>query len=716
MPIENHGSGDGSIDDAEAAAVTRGGRRRGRRAARGAVEDAELSSHTGFPTVESMLPVLKFFILPGLMFVAIILAGSLPKIILYPVALVLGIYVFASVFRGVDLVLACLLLYIPFSTTYVIPIAPGINGTNALLILAALASIIQAQQRNESWFNWLPGTTMVLLYAGLTCFSVVLAVLQPYGYSYIVHNEFHSVKGWVDQFIAYFIILSCIRDRETAKRVVLYMCIGSMMLVVYAVPEMLEKMGRSTIDKSRVEGPQRQSNNFGGFVAYSTMLLLGLFYVFMNHIKAWLLTPYFLVGLKVLISSFSRGAYLALLAGGFIATWYRGKGFMMLIGAAGLAVLIAFPGLIPESIMARMDSVIAKVQSREEFQAPELDKSSQDRFILWKAAGDMTLESPLFGKGFKGFQKLKNQYTEVQVRESDPHNMYLYIASQMGIPALSLFLMLIAFVFFSARRCLLTTDDQFIRAAATGIAAAAAAYAVVNMFGSRAVNLEFALYFWTMMVCIQVFLFAPDDAHGVQQKRPRGARQAMVEAAGQVASVAGGFAAGTTAGAEADSPRRVLGRRRARASGAVTQRVATGKHREARVTARDVSRAERDQQQVADAANEGRHPEADVGSIGARQYRPGQVLPLVRTRAAHASGNGSASGTGGAREAAASVETQESSSRPVRARRKARGGSRGSVKPKRMNAFEAARKQAEADEGDEAITPPGRNTRRNKAS
>ena len=55
----------------------------------------------------------------------------------------------------------------------------------------------------------------------------------------------------------------------------------------------------------------------------------------------------------------------------------------------------------------------------------------------------MTKKSPILGYGFKTFPKFKGEFTETEVHESDNHNMYLYLSSQMGIPAVVLFVLIL---------------------------------------------------------------------------------------------------------------------------------------------------------------------------------------------------------------------------------------------------------------------------------
>ena len=482
------------------------GRAAGRRGKRAKARKQALrdSMKHGWPEWEGLRPVMTFMLFPFIMALGVVLTGPWPLVMLYGFAGLLGLYVFYSAFRGVELVLACMVLYLPFSTTYVIPVAPGVNGTNMLILLGLFASVMRAVDERQGWLAWPRGTTTVFIFGFLSCISAFTVMREPGGYAWLMYNNILNYKAWVDQFILYFIALSCVRSIDVAKRMVLYMGIGAVILVLYSVPEMLDKMGNSSIEKSRIGGPLKQPNNFGGLVAYTVLPLVAIFVTYIKDIRAWILTPYFLIALKVLITTFSRGAYVAMAVGGFMAAYYKGKGFLFFWTTVALCFFLLFPSMIPDAVTDRMfgskdeNSIVVAA-------GPEtMDKSSESRLILWRAGGKMILENPILGKGFKGFTKLKAQYTEREVRESDPHSTYIYIASQMGLPALVLFLLILGYSFHLGRTLSRNKDDLFIRAIGIGGASATVCYSVICVFGSRAVNLEFTAYFWVYFVCMQV--------------------------------------------------------------------------------------------------------------------------------------------------------------------------------------------------------------------
>lgn len=462
------------------------------------------SGISGWPEFDGLKPVLTFLAIPAFLVLAITISGvGWPKFILYPIAMALGVVVAFSAFRGVELVLAVLLIYLPFSKIYVVPLAPGINATNVLILLGIFAAVLRLMATRQKLTEFHAGAYLVFAFGALTSLSAITISQFPGGRVYLLYNEILSFKAWVDQFIFYFIVLMCVRDVQTAKRCIIYVMIGSALVVLYSIPEMLDKAGRSTIEKSRIGGPHLQSNNFGGFVAYTVLPLIALFVIYIKDVRAWLLTPYFLLTIKVLITTFSRGAYLAVVVGGFLVAWLKGKQFLAWWAAAVLSLILIFPSVIPDSILARMDTFTNQSNSAASTEE-QLDKSSAVRLIMWRAGAQMMLESPWLGKGFKGFQLLKDDYTEVPVEESDPHSMYLYIGSQMGIPALSLFLVILGYSYWLGVYLSKNTEDRFIKVIGIGGAAATACFAVVCIFGSRAVSLNFTVYFWTFLVVMQV--------------------------------------------------------------------------------------------------------------------------------------------------------------------------------------------------------------------
>ena len=442
-----------------------------------------------------------FLLLIPISFLAIniISGGFFPKFIIYGVALVVGFFAFLKSFQDQELILAAFIFYLPMAKEIKIDIAPMVNGTNIFFFLLVVSLMFSSREK-------IPGVKSSALhkymiwYAILSSISVLTTIIFiPDGFDYFRNEIIYDYKAWVDQFVLYFLIFKCIDNKGLAKRVFFYMVIGTIFVELFAVREMLEKMGRSTIEKSRVNGPLHQPNDFGAFIVYTSSMLSAVFVVNIKNIKAWILTPYFLFLVKLLLATFSRGAYVGFAAVALISSYVKGKKFLISIALMGVLAIALFPELVPSSLRSRMEQTTQNDGLEE-----KMDKSSENRFVLWQAAIQMTKESPLIGKGFKGFRYNKSNYTEYPVRESDPHNMYLYISSQMGIPVLVLFLMILIKLFLDGRFLYINSKDSIDKMVGLSATSMSAGVAIINVFGSRMINIEVCGYVWIMIVLVNV--------------------------------------------------------------------------------------------------------------------------------------------------------------------------------------------------------------------
>jgi O-antigen ligase len=464
------------------------------------IESAAIRESTGWHWANGSLRSTLLFLTVLVIFALIVVSQKdpLPSWVLYSFAVTVGIILFLRSLVDAEWLLALVPLYIPLSKQYVVSLAPGINGTNILLIMLVLSWFVLSQRDMQPMFKRLPKTRLVLVWAILSCFSVVTLVFTRGGLSYLLEDVLVDYKAWVDQFVLFFVFVNLIRDGAMARRVVLYMMLGALVVTVIGMQEMLGKLGLNSIEKSRLLGPQQQPNDFGAFLVYSTAPFIGLFLVSIGNWRAWVLLPYLTVVGKLLIMTFSRGAYLGLAVASTMTSYVRGKWFLILTTVLLMAALSIFPELVPESLLDRMSHT--KVDNT--YSGNQLDKSSQSRLVLWDAAANMSLESPLFGKGFGMFPVLKSRYTEQEVVESDTHNMYLYISSQMGIPALISFLLILYATYRAGTGVYRNAEDRFTRAIGLGGVALATGTAAINMFGSRMVNTEVSGYFWIYLAVL----------------------------------------------------------------------------------------------------------------------------------------------------------------------------------------------------------------------
>jgi putative inorganic carbon (hco3(-)) transporter len=459
----------------------------------GAEAEAALDPNTwaGAP----LKATLKLMVVPGVLGVFILLGGGLPTWLLYGVAGVFGLAVLPRLLRDPEPVMAIAIAYLPLNKMFAVPIAPGVNATNVVEALLLYHWFRAGRGDPDAPRN--PASRLVAIYAGVSLFSVVTALVVA-GADF-VSDKILDVRWWLDQFIVYFTFARLIKDGKMAQRLLVYMMLTSTVILGLGVQEWIDKRDASSIEKARLLGPQLQPNDFGAFMAYAAAPFIAL--VLINIARPRVLAyaiPYLLMTARILLATFSRGAYLGVALGAVVAGYVRGKFF--LIGAAvfGLLLVVVFPQIVPESLRARMGQTASEGGATTE----SVDKSSQTRLILWEAALKITKKSPLFGFGFKTFPKYKGEFTEEEVHESDNHNMYLYLTSQMGIPAALLLLLIMWRMGVLGARVYRASDQNFERVVGMTATALAGSAFLVNMFGSRMVDICVSVNFWITLAIV----------------------------------------------------------------------------------------------------------------------------------------------------------------------------------------------------------------------
>jgi len=439
--------------------------------------------------------VLRFLMIPGLFAIPVLLIGEgVPSIILYSFALFFGVALIIRSFGSIEYLMASFIFYIPLSKMMPISIAPMVNGTNIFILLLLALMFLRKKEQGDGLGQ---SNKLLIFFAVLTSLSGITALFAM-GPQHIFGMYLLEYKSWVDQLIFILIFSKLISSRAMAVRMMGYMVFACLLVTVLGFQEALDKAGRATIDASRIEGPLLQPNNFAAFLVYSIGPILGLSLIWLKSSKILFVAAYLLIWLKVLLATFSRGAYLGFLCGCIAFSYVRGIRFSILMAVLAGSILLVFPQLLPDSIVDRFSST----RSDTSYETGGLDKSSHSRLIIWNAAIEITKESPILGKGFKVFPVIMEKYLEQEVEERDPHNMYFYMSTQMGIPAVILFIALMVQLYFRGRSVYSQYETPFIKAIGIGAVCTAIAVIVINVFGSRMVNLEVTAFVWLYSIVL----------------------------------------------------------------------------------------------------------------------------------------------------------------------------------------------------------------------
>ncbi|WP_018873494.1 putative O-glycosylation ligase, exosortase A system-associated [Thioalkalivibrio sp. ALJ16] len=147
-----------------------------------------------------------------------------------------------------------------------------------------------------------------------------------------------------------------------------------------------------------------------------------------------------------ILATYSRGAFVGLLAIAPFLFWHMQKKWLMVL--AGF-VLVAVVGVTAP------DRLVERWQTIETY---EEDTSAMQRIQSWGVAWNMAMERPLTGMGFRNtalgydwwisYANFEGTWRHVL----SPHSVYFGILGQHGFGGLAVFLLLVGFTFFTLNR------------------------------------------------------------------------------------------------------------------------------------------------------------------------------------------------------------------------------------------------------------------------
>ena len=436
----------------------------------------------------------------------------------------LGLYGFSALFvaflllqlrKGPEPLLATIIVYMPLSRLYAARIAPGLNGTNLLELFLVAAWLAGAFRNKRKLLSAYPFTRVVTIWMLLAVVSIFTAISQI-GLQPFIWNYTQPLRGFFDQFIIFFLFVNLICDKNMARRIIIYVMLSAAVIYLLGIHEWWGTRYDSSIEKSRLLGPVGQPNDFAALMVYSIAPFLAYGAYYFPRWKSLRLTPIVLVGLRVLLAAFSRGAYLAFAMELFTVAFFKSRKFFILVALILGSIYFFIPALVPNSMKARIAQTY-----EDRAVGSSIDKSAESRLILWSAAIKMIKSNPILGMGFDQFQRLSPEHTSEPIEASDNQNFFLYTASNMGLPSLIVFFIII----FSAalrglyiyRRSAQAIDRIIGLSGLTMVAGLIG----VNMFGTHVIDTAVDGFFWIHLAVMAHLLRDSSQQNSLTQHAKR---------------------------------------------------------------------------------------------------------------------------------------------------------------------------------------------------
>jgi O-antigen ligase len=426
----------------------------------------------------------------------------LPQMFILGVALAGGFLCFKTAIEDVESLLVVFLLYVPFQK--VLPgdfgrAATAVNFTNAILFLLLIGWLTRRAMAGEAPKR--RRMTMldfaVVLFLAITSVSIMAEAVRESGD--MRYGILADLKNWLTPFAIYFFVAAVGRSTAVVKKMFLGIIVTTAVIGLLGVKQFWMDMGggtRHNLEGIRIavtSGP----SNLGALFAYYLPFLIALWMCNFWRFRYWALLIPLTWCIDSLRTTFSRGAALALIAAALIMILRRNKLVFILVAIAAIMIGVQTKEIkLPYSIFGRMSNTY-EADRPGDTMTDKLDTSARTRLIIWGGAVEMIRDHPFFGVGYGRFPDEIGKYRP-EVTDMDPHNNFLKIGAELGIPGLVAFVILLFVCLWKGWRCYRRVDDPLLKAILLGYCGSVMALMIANIFGSRLDSTEITTQFWAI--------------------------------------------------------------------------------------------------------------------------------------------------------------------------------------------------------------------------
>ncbi len=411
-----------------------------------------------------------------------------------------------------NILLIAAALYLPFNL--LLPgtfggFAKAFNLTNVILV-ALFISLFVAKKQNTGRVYSTSRSVMAFLaaYLVLSLMAYVKGSLY-HGINYLTVFIF-PVKRWLTPVIVFYFFYKLVKGRDIIKIIFSILLLTVVVNIYFGLLEWVN-LGFGTYSdiKHRIGGINMHPNFYGAFLAYYLGLVAGpCLTTFRKTAGKFLIFPA-LLGLRIIIPTNSRGAWMGLAAALPVFSFFRSK-LTMLFFILGVSLLFIFPDLMPTTVRMRFQEgmehgrpaeLIYTQPGPETILSESKSISVRTRWLLWEAGLELAKENIWFGSGWGVFPFRIGDYNHDLTRAS-AHNIWLQILCEMGLLTLVALFLMLALLFKSAVYVLRREQDPMLQGMALGFLAAIPAIIVANLTGNRFDAEEVMFHFWILAACL----------------------------------------------------------------------------------------------------------------------------------------------------------------------------------------------------------------------
>jgi len=225
----------------------------------------------------------------------------------------------------------------------------------------------------------------------------------------------------------------------------------------------------------RIKGLFENSNDLALHLVTMVPLAITLAFAKRGVISKVIYLPVAVLMIAAIVVTFSRGGFIGLVAVSLLLVWKLGRGQRVNTTAAFVLALVLFFALAPGDYGGRLSTIFDT--------ASDLTGSASQRNQVLQRSVVVALRYPLFGVGLGNFHHRSFQ-------ELGTHNAYTQVASEIGIPAMVLYMMFLLYPYKKLTEIEKATygqkHERFYYYLSVGLQASLLGYMVASFFAAVA--------------------------------------------------------------------------------------------------------------------------------------------------------------------------------------------------------------------------------------
>lgn len=397
--------------------------------------------------------------------------------------------------KYLDYAIYWLIVLLPFSMA----IAPAPMST--FMGMLGFSFLLKKAFRREWLLVKTPIDIPVLLFFVITCISVLNSV-----------NLHDSLNGGILRLLQYlavfYIVVQEVKNKRHIDRIIFSAAAGLVMVSVDAIWQV--KTGHGflrpdfepvhNIGLTRAVSSFKDSNTMGIYLSAFAPLVFG-FALYLS--KGWKKIAFIVAGTIIMggiALTYSRPTLLAIYTVlVFFAIARRDKVLIV-----SLVIFTALsPFLLPDSV---------KKWAKEVEYNPLRFMCNDDRIAVYRNSMHMIKAHPVIGVGAGAYMKSYKSYKEfpeyrnvVTLDEMKAHNIYLHMASEIGVFGFGIFVWMLWGIFSASRKMYKTIDDDYLKVALLSLVASLIAFLVNGLTESSLYYSRVALAFWYIAALLLAF-------------------------------------------------------------------------------------------------------------------------------------------------------------------------------------------------------------------